>query len=80
MTVKNLTLPVQGMHCASCVNTIERSLKKVNGVQAAAVNLAAERATVTFDPALAKPADLVAAIAKAGYQAPVEKATLSRGA
>jgi len=79
MTVKNLTLPVQGMHCASCVNTIERSLKKVNGVQAAAVNLAAERATVTFDPALAKPADLVTAIEKAGYQAPVEKATLSVG-
>ncbi|MBE7561359.1 heavy metal translocating P-type ATPase, partial [bacterium] len=79
MTLKNLTLPVQGMHCASCVNTIERSLKKVNGVQAATANLAAERATVTFDPALAKPADLIAAIEKAGYQAAVEKVTLPIG-
>ena len=49
MTTRQLTLPVTGMTCASCVNTIERRLKKVEGVQAAAANLAAERATVTFD-------------------------------
>lgn len=40
MTLKNLTLPVQDVHCASCVNAIERSLKRVNGIQAATVNLA----------------------------------------
>lgn len=63
MTIKNLTLPVQGMHCASCVNTIERALKKVDGVQTA--NLAAERATVTFDSTLAMAFSLVSVVSNA---------------
>ncbi|MGH2521219.1 MAG: heavy metal translocating P-type ATPase [Anaerolineales bacterium] len=79
MTVKNLTLPVQGMHCASCVNTIERRLNKVEGVQTATANLAAERATVMFDPTIAKPADLIAAVERAGYHVASEKVTLPIG-
>ncbi len=39
------------MYCANCVTTIERNLKKVNGVQTAVVNLSSERALVQFDPA-----------------------------
>ncbi|MCE7981805.1 MAG: Cu(2+)-exporting ATPase [Caldilinea sp. CFX5] len=76
MSGKNVTLPVQGMHCASCVNTVERNLKKVAGVQSAVVNLAAERATVTYDPAMVRPEALVTAVEKGGYQVPVEKLTL----
>jgi len=60
---------LQGMHCASCVARIERSLKKVAGVEGAAVNLATNRASVTFDAALASPASLIAAVEKAGYGA-----------
>ena len=45
-----ITLPITGMTCANCVATVERNLKKVNGVQSAAVNLSSERATVEFDP------------------------------
>ncbi len=52
MADKQLSLPVQGMHCASCVNRIERAIKNVAGVHNAAVNLAAERAAVTYDPAV----------------------------
>ena len=48
---KQLTLPVTGMTCANCVATVERNLKKVDGVQMAVVNLSSERATVEFDPA-----------------------------
>ena len=48
---KQLTLPITGMTCANCVATGERGLKKQSGVQTAVVNLASERATVTFDPA-----------------------------
>ncbi|HEX7225044.1 MAG TPA: heavy metal-associated domain-containing protein, partial [Candidatus Limnocylindria bacterium] len=40
-----LTLPVVGMTCASCVNRIERHLNRADGVAVATVNLATERAT-----------------------------------
>lgn len=63
------TLDLQGMHCASCVGRIERSLKKVAGVDEADVNLATNRARVTYDPAQTTPAAVVAAIEKAGYGA-----------
>ena len=63
------TLDLQGMHCASCVARIERSLKKVAGVEEAAVNLATNRASVTYDPALTSLAAMVAAVEKAGYGA-----------
>ncbi len=64
---KHLTLPITGMTCANCVATVERSLKKVNGVTSAVVNLSSERATVEFDPALAGLDDLVARVQRAGY-------------
>ncbi|MFQ5408981.1 MAG: heavy metal translocating P-type ATPase [Anaerolineales bacterium] len=49
MTTTQLTLPITGMTCANCAATIERNVNKMPGVDAAAVNLASERATVTFD-------------------------------
>jgi Cu+-exporting ATPase len=64
---KQVTLPVTGMTCANCVATVERSLKKVNGVQQAVVNLSSERATIEFDPAIAGLDDLISRIQKAGY-------------
>lgn len=64
-------LNIKGMHCASCVNVLERSLKKVSGVIAANVNLATEQAYVNFDPQQCSEADLRKAIEKVGYQAEV---------
>ncbi len=55
------------MHCASCVASVERSLKKVPGVQVANVNLATESASVEFDAAQASYDDLVAAVDAAGF-------------
>ena len=49
---KQIVLPITGMTCANCVATVERNLKKVDGVQTAVVNLSSERATVEFNPAL----------------------------
>ncbi len=63
-----LTLPVVGMTCASCVNRIERFLGRTEGVAEANVNLATERATVRFDPALVDRTGIVAAIEAAGYE------------
>jgi len=65
--IKNVTLPVTGMTCANCVATVERNLKKVDGVEQAMVNLSSERATVEFNPQLAGLDDLVARIQRAGY-------------
>src|SRR5688572_33117203 len=62
-----LTLPVVGMTCASCVNRIERFLGRADGVTDASVNLATERATVHFDPAVIDRTGIVAAIEAAGY-------------
>jgi Cu+-exporting ATPase len=64
---KQLTLPVTGMTCANCVATIERNLKKLNGVESAVVNLSSERATVDFDPSAVGLTDLVARVERAGY-------------
>jgi len=63
------TLDLQGMHCASCVRRIERSLKKVAGVEDANVNLATNRASITYDSAQASTTSLIAAVEKAGYGA-----------
>ena len=46
-------LPIEGMSCASCVNRIERYLRKTPGVAEANVNLATEVATVTYLPEIA---------------------------
>jgi len=60
-------LSLLGMTCANCANTIERSLKKVDGVIDASVNFASERATVSYAPGAANQEILIAAVRKAGY-------------
>lgn len=70
-----LTLPVEGMTCASCVGRVEKALAKVPGVATAAVNLATEKATVTLDRDLA-PQVLVSAVETAGYDVPRETVDL----
>ncbi|CAI1634330.1 heavy metal translocating P-type ATPase [Serratia proteamaculans] len=65
-SVTRLSLPVDGMTCASCVGRVERALKAVPGVQTASVNLATERADLTFTGA-ANPQAAVRAIESAGY-------------
>ena len=68
-------LDIQGMHCASCVGRIERMLSKVAGVDHADVNLATNRARVTYDPGRATLDAMVAAVEKAGFgAAPAAKA------
>ena len=64
-SVTRLCLPVEGMTCASCVR---RALKAVPGVQTAAVNLATERANITFT-FLANPQAAVHAIVSVGCSA-----------
>ncbi|MEO6866403.1 MAG: heavy metal translocating P-type ATPase [Gaiellales bacterium] len=66
---QHLELPIEGMTCASCVASVEKSLAALDGVSAASVNFATEQATVDYDPAIVSPEQLVAAVEDAGYSA-----------
>ncbi|MDO8514008.1 MAG: heavy metal translocating P-type ATPase [bacterium] len=61
------TYRVKGMHCASCASIIEKTLKKVNGVQSVEVNYGTETAKVTFDEAKTNPRHLSQKIEPLGY-------------
>jgi Cu2+-exporting ATPase len=65
-TIKKI-FPVTGMTCASCVASVEKTLKAQKGVAGAAVNLANNSATLDYDPALTDPADLKKAVQSIGY-------------
>lgn len=62
-----LSLPIEGMTCASCVNRVERYLRKTEGVLEANVNLATERAQVRFDPTVVGRDELTRSVEAAGY-------------
>jgi P-type Cu+ transporter len=62
-----IQLPIEGMTCASCVNRIERFLRKTPGVAEANVNLATEVATIRYLPEVAGMDELARAIEAAGY-------------
>ena len=63
------SLSVEGMTCASCVSRVEKAIARVEGVAAASVNLATERAEVRYSGAPVHEA-VVAAIRRAGYEVP----------
>ncbi|HSM71932.1 MAG TPA: heavy metal translocating P-type ATPase [Anaerolineales bacterium] len=64
---KQLTLPITGMTCANCIATVERNIKKLDGVQSVAVNLSSERASVDYDSSKLTLTDFIARIDRAGY-------------
>ncbi len=68
------SIVVSGMTCASCVNRVTRALEKVPGVVDVDVNLATERATVTYVPGAGDVKALVAAVEDAGYEVVDQKA------
>lgn len=68
MSALTQSYPVRGMHCASCVRTIEGALAKVPGVEQASVNLASEKAQITFDPDKTNPEQLASAVKAVGYE------------
>jgi Cu+-exporting ATPase len=63
-----VTISVGGMSCATCANTIEEALRSLDGVQAATVNLASDKVTVTYDPQVVRVPDLKRAIRDSGYE------------
>ena len=79
MAIQQVTLPIEGMTCASCVAHVEGGLKEVPGIEKATVNLANERATVQFDPEKTTVDQMVAAVRDVGYDVVTDKITLPIG-
>ena len=71
-----VSLPVQGMTCASCVAHVEKALKGVEGVGDVNVNLATEKASLDFRTEAVKVSDLVNAVRETGYDVATETVTL----
>ncbi len=76
--VQGLTIdfPIRGMHCASCASRIEKGLRGVPGVEDSAVNFAAERAEVRFDPSQTSLGALHRAVQDLGYEVPQEEVVI----
>lgn len=76
MSTKQITLPVTGMTCANCVRTVERAVRKLEGVENATVNYASEKVEVIFDPSRLNEAAIVEKIENAGYGVPTAQIEL----
>ena len=63
-----VTLPVEGMSCSSCVASVKRTVKGLNGVTSVEVSLAERRARVSYDSSKVTPDHIVAAIRELGYK------------
>ena len=75
-TVEQVTIPVGGMTCAACQAHVQKALAAQPGVRDAAVNLMMGSASVTFDPSVIAPPQLVQAIRDTGYDAEVPAAVV----
>jgi len=67
--LKDEILKIEGMSCAACVRTVEKAVKKVDGVESAGVNFATEKLTVSFDQSKTTLSEIKTAVEKAGYKA-----------
>lgn len=74
---EKVLLPIEGMTCAACVNRIEKTLRKVDGVQEANVNIANEKASVAFNPYQTNIEQIVQKIEGLGYKVPSSKIDLA---
>ena len=61
------TLGITGMTCASCANAVERSVRKVDGISNANINIATEKLTVEFDDTKTNMEKIKESVVKAGY-------------
>ncbi len=76
---KKTSFGVSGMTCASCVDTIQRSLADLQGIESANVNLATERATISYDPQKVDIEKIKKTVRDAGYDVVLNVVTISVG-
>lgn len=73
MFMKSVSLRIAGMSCAACSARIEKGLARLDGVETATVNLAAEKASVTYDPTKLNLTDLANKIEQLGFRVITEQ-------
>ncbi len=73
---KQLTIPILGMHCANCANTIGRNLKRTPGVDQVNVSYANERAVIDYDPKQVSPQQMIDVVKELGYGAALAEVDL----
>ncbi len=73
---RSISLPVQGMTCASCVSHVESALKELPGVSDVVVNLGTNKASLNFDPTQVSITDFQRAVSDAGYSMPTQEMNL----
>ena len=79
-TLTDITLPVEGMECASCAIRVEKQLLKRGGVASVAVNLANHKAHITYNPDTIDVGELVETVTRTGFSVPDVPASHSEGA
>ena len=79
MKKQQVTIDIDGMHCAACARNVERALSEQDGVSDVTVNVTTEKAYLVYDPDLVRPAQLVAQVEGAGYGAGTERLVLPIG-
>ncbi len=77
MSTHQITFAIQGMFCARCAVSIERALTRLDGIVAAQVNYATERATVVFDSTRVSASAMVGAVRGEGFDVPLERVVLN---
>lgn len=65
---ENISFDIDGMTCASCAQTIENTLNRVEGIFEASVNIATEKGSVKYDPSLIDKAKLKKLVSNTGYE------------
>ena len=77
--MRQLDIDIEGMTCASCSSRVERAIGKLDGVVEAPVNLATERATVTYDESVLSPSAVIDAVRELGYSPLTEEFEIGVG-
>jgi P-type Cu+ transporter len=67
---QTIEIPIAGMDCTECTQTVQRAISALNGVKKADVFLSSEKAIIQLDPSLVKMADIRQAVSGAGYSVP----------
>jgi heavy metal translocating P-type ATPase len=67
--LKKAIIPLEGVHCASCVSRLESGLGAMPGVRRVSVHLPSRTAFLTYDPQLSSSADITSTITELGYKA-----------
>jgi len=68
LSLKSITFMIEGMSCASCANTVEKSLSEAKGIEEAVVNITSEKAKINYDPDKISPVDIKNIVENTGYR------------